>query len=175
MATDGDASWRLEARRRRSPACCRNAGRLWWQPVTGRRQCSLRCNMLWTNRLQSFKRGNYPQILLGRRDFTGREAGFYNGQSGSSAPPGRWPPSSRPSPPGEGERFGWWLARARAGSGWMIAGGLRSARKIQNPIVKIQGNFTFQVSIRELVEAGDFTGREAGFYNGQSGSSALPE
>jgi integrase len=32
----------------------------------------------------------------------------------------------------------------------MIAGSLRSARKIQNPIVKIQGNFTFQVSTREL-------------------------
>jgi len=71
VATDGDASWRLEARRRRSPACCRDAGRLWWQPVTGRRQCSLRYNMLWTNRLQSFKRGNYPQILLGRRKMTG--------------------------------------------------------------------------------------------------------
>ena len=42
-------------------------------------------------------------------DFTGREAGLYNGQSGSSAPPGRCPPSSRPSPPGEGEWFGWWL------------------------------------------------------------------
>ena len=34
---------------------------------------------------------------------------FYYGQSGSSAPPGRGPPSSRPSPLGEGEWFGRWL------------------------------------------------------------------
>ena len=64
-------------------------------------------------------RATWPGV--GEGILTGREAGFYNGQCGSSALPGRCPPSSRPSLPGEGEWFGWWGDRLDDWGGWMIA------------------------------------------------------